>query len=225
MHNTVKKSCFQKDSFILILCSSNISLILPHRRDLKFRGARRGRQKPKVLNKCQCGLIGIPREVGVGILEKIPWINSGTITHLLYIRMFFFLYRNFIFPILYAQIFQLLTKIRQISGMLLIFKYYIRLVGDNIDYKIHARIQSKEHGNHCQSTVCDTRQCAIRDSVVDPLLDNSKPQRSHDELQLIELLPTPHVQARLKHSWAVIVSHVVVRIIIMYDNLCCHVGL
>ena len=62
-----------------------------------------------------------------------------------------------------------------------------------------------------QSTVCDTRQYAIRDSVVDPLLDNSKPQRSLDELQLIELLQTLHVQARLKHSWAVIVSHVVTK--------------
>ena len=108
----------------------------------------------------------------------------------------------------YAHIFQLLTKIIQISSMLLIFKYYIRLVGDNIDYEIHARIQSKEHGNQ---SIHWTHQYAIPDSVVDPLLDNSKPQRSPDELQLIELLPTPDVQARLKHSWAVIVSRVVTK--------------
>ena len=80
-----------------------------------------------------------------------------------------------------------------------------KLVGDNIDHEIRARIQTKDHGNQ---SIHWTHQYAIKDSVVNPNLDNSKPQKSLDQLQLIELLPTPEVQARLKKSWAIIVSRV-----------------
>ena len=51
-------------------------------------------------------------------------------------------------------------------------------------------VQSKEHGN---KSIHWTHQYVIRDSIVDPLLDNSKPQKSLDQLQLVELLPTPDV--------------------------------
>ena len=83
-----------------------------------------------------------------------------------------------------------------------------RLVGDNIDHEIHARVQSKEHGN---KSIHWAHQYVIRDSVVDPLLDNSKAQKSLDQLQLVELLPTPDVQARLRSSWAILVSRSVTR--------------
>ncbi|KAJ7331112.1 Translation initiation factor [Desmophyllum pertusum] len=85
---------------------------------------------------------------------------------------------------------------------------FFKLVGDNIDYEIHARVQTKEHGNQ---SIHWTHQYAIRDTVIDPLLDNSKPQKSLDQLQLVELLPTPAVQSRLKHSWAILVSRVVTK--------------
>ena len=87
------------------------------------------------------------------------------------------------------------------------YKCWCRLVGDNIDYELHARIQTKEHGNQ---SIHWTHQYGRRDSVVDPL-DNSKPQKRLDELQLIELLPTPDVQARLKRSWAILISCVVTK--------------
>ena len=86
--------------------------------------------------------------------------------------------------------------------------FVVRLVGDNIDHELHARIQTKEHSNQ---SIHWTHQYAIRDSVTDPLLDNTKPQKSLDDLQLVELLPTPDVQARLKRSWAILVSRVVTK--------------
>lgn len=86
--------------------------------------------------------------------------------------------------------------------------FFDRLVGDNIDHEIHARVQTKDHGNQ---SIHWTHQYAIRDSVVDPVLDSSKPQKSLEQLQLLELLPTPEVQARLKHSWAILVSRVITK--------------
>ena len=86
--------------------------------------------------------------------------------------------------------------------------FVVRLVGDNIDHELHARIQAKEHSNQ---SIHWTHQYAIRDSVTDPLLDNTKPQKSLDDLQLVELLPTPDVQARLKRSWAILVSRVLTK--------------
>ena len=61
-----------------------------------------------------------------------------------------------------------------------------RLVGDNID--------GKEHGNQ---SIHWTHQTVIRDSVVDPCLDNTKPRKSLDQLQLLDILPTAAVQSRL----------------------------
>lgn len=49
----------------------------------------------------------------------------------------------------------------------------------------------------------------MKDSVINPLLDNSKAQKSLGQLQLMDLLPTPEVQARLKRTWAIIVSRAV----------------
>ncbi|PFX11522.1 hypothetical protein AWC38_SpisGene24707, partial [Stylophora pistillata] len=85
---------------------------------------------------------------------------------------------------------------------------FFKIVGDNIDYELHTRIQTKKHGNQ---SIHWTHQYAIRDSVIDSLLDNIKPQKSLDELQLVELLPTPDVQARLRRSWAILVSRVVTK--------------
>ena len=53
------------------------------------------------------------------------------------------------------------------------YQFY-RLVGDNIDHQINARIQSKDYKNQ---SIHWTHEYAIRDSVVDTKLDNSKPQK------------------------------------------------
>jgi len=78
-----------------------------------------------------------------------------------------------------------------------------KLVGDNIDHEIRARVQTKDRSNQ---SIHWTHQYAIKDSVINPLLDNSKAQKSLDQLQLMDLLPTPEVQARLKKTWAIMVS-------------------
>ncbi|CAB3986486.1 hypothetical protein AC249_AIPGENE16794 [Paramuricea clavata] len=85
---------------------------------------------------------------------------------------------------------------------------FFKLVGDNIDHEINARIQTKEHGNQ---SIHWTHQTVIRDSVVDPCLDNTKPRQSLDQLQLLDILPTATIQSRLKHSWAILVSRVVTK--------------
>ena len=84
-----------------------------------------------------------------------------------------------------------------LNACLVSLLYIYRLVGDNIDHEIRARVQTKDRSNS---------QYAIKDSVINPLLDNSKAQKSLDQLQLMDLLPTPEVQARLKKTWAIIVS-------------------
>ena len=83
-----------------------------------------------------------------------------------------------------------------------------RFVGDNIDHEINARIQTKEHGDQ---SIRWTQQTVIRDSVVDPCLHNTKPRKSLDQLQLIDILPTAAVQSRLKRSWSIIVSRLVTK--------------
>ena len=66
------------------------------------------------------------------------------------------------------------------------YQFY-RLVGDNIDHQINARIQSKDHKNQ---SIHWTHEYAIRDSVVDIKLDNSKPKKMTQQLSLTELLRT-----------------------------------
>ena len=85
---------------------------------------------------------------------------------------------------------------------------YFRIVGDNIDHEIHARIQSSEHNNQ---SIHWTHQYAIRDCVVNPLLDKTTPQQPFYQLSLISLLPNPEVQAYLKETWKIIVSSVVTK--------------
>lgn len=83
-----------------------------------------------------------------------------------------------------------------------------RLVGDNIDYEIHARVQSQKHKNR---SLHWTHQFAVPDRVQDPTLDTNKSQKSVADIQLSEILPDRNVQSRLVRNWAVIVSRVVTK--------------
>ena len=56
-------------------------------------------------------------------------------------------------------------------------------------------------------------------SIVNPSLDDTKPIKSVDKLQLTELLPTPDVQACLKRSWSVIVGRVVTKYLPSFKNM------
>ena len=59
-------------------------------------------------------------------------------------------------------------------------------MGDNIDFEIHARIQSKEHGNQ---SIHWTHQYAIKDRVIDRMLESRQRQKAVCDIQLAELLP------------------------------------
>ena len=79
-----------------------------------------------------------------------------------------------------------------------------RIVGDNIDFEVRARVQDKEHGNR---SIHWTHQFAIKDKVVDKQLDSKKSKLPAKQLQLAELLPTKSVMERLKSRYAVLASH------------------
>ena len=85
-----------------------------------------------------------------------------------------------------------------------------RIVGDNIDFEVRARVQDKEHGNR---SIHWTHQFAIKDKVVDKQLDSKKSKLPAKQLQLAELLQTKSVMERLKSRFAVLASHVLVKYI------------
>jgi hypothetical protein len=60
---------------------------------------------------------------------------------------------------------------------------------------------------------------AIRDSVVDPSLNNTQPIKKAADIQFTELLPTPDVQARLKNTLKVIVSRIVTKYLPAFHSL------
>lgn len=85
---------------------------------------------------------------------------------------------------------------------------FFRIVGDNIDMNINARIQTKENTNH---SLHWTHQFAVLDKVSDPALESTVPQKSLKDLQFIELLPDAAVQNNFVWQWAVLVSRVITK--------------
>ena len=83
-----------------------------------------------------------------------------------------------------------------------------RIVGDNIDVNISARIQTKDNTNR---SLHWTHQFAVVDKVSDPTLEKTKAQKSLEDRQYIELLPDSAVQTKLIWQWAVLVSRVVTK--------------
>lgn len=83
----------------------------------------------------------------------------------------------------------------------------LTLVGDNIDIMVNARIQSAEHSNR---SIHWTQQYAVLNRVSDPNFDSKCPRKSRKEVQLIALLPDKSILERLKHTWAVLVSRIIV---------------
>jgi len=80
-----------------------------------------------------------------------------------------------------------------------------RLVGDNIDLMVNARIQSAEHSNQ---SIHWTQQYAVLNRVNEPE-DTKRPRKSLKEVQLIDLLPDKITLERLKQRWAVLVSRII----------------
>lgn len=84
-----------------------------------------------------------------------------------------------------------------------------RLVADNIDYEIHARVQSQKHLN--RSIHSWTHQFAVLDRVQAPQMDNHSSQKPVSDIQFVELLPDKDFMENLVRNWAVIVSRVVTK--------------
>lgn len=83
-----------------------------------------------------------------------------------------------------------------------------RIVGDNIDLEINARIQTKENTN---KSLHWTQQYGVVNRVNDPSLDKTRPRKLLKNIQLGEILPGNTVQENLVKRWAVLVSRVVCR--------------
>jgi hypothetical protein len=82
-----------------------------------------------------------------------------------------------------------------------------RIVGDNIDYHINARYQSKQNTNQ---SIHWTQQYAILDRMNKPL-NNTRPQKPFKDIQLIDLLPVKEVQDMFKKNCAVLVSRIITK--------------
>ncbi len=99
------------------------------------------------------------------------------------------------------------------------FCHFYRLVRDNIDQEIHARSQSKDHGNR---SLHWTHQFAVLNRIQDPLLDDQVQQKPVSEIHYIELLPDSQVQETLLHNWAVLVIRVVTKYLNHLSTLVTH---
>ena len=88
------------------------------------------------------------------------------------------------------------------------FRSCYRLVGDNIDINIQAKIQTMTHNNR---SIHWTQQYAVLNRVNEPTLDEKSPQKHLKDIQLIELLPDKKVQENLKMRWAALVGRVVTK--------------
>jgi len=83
---------------------------------------------------------------------------------------------------------------------------FIRLVADNVDHNIHARVQTKTDTNR---SLHWTHQFAMKEKVANPDCESSQPQKSVKQLSLVELLPSKSVQDNMVWQWAILVSRVI----------------
>ena len=81
-----------------------------------------------------------------------------------------------------------------------------RIVGDNIDFSIERRFQTKEKTNQ---SIHWTQQYAIKDRINDSSLSTLQPKKQLKDLQLVDVLPVKDVQECFKKNCAVLVSRVI----------------
>lgn len=98
--------------------------------------------------------------------------------------------------------------------------YIHRIVGDNLDFEVHARVQSKSHVNQ---SIHWTHQYGIKDKVVDRTLEASRRQKSVSNIQLSNLLPDEATCLRLQKRWTMLVSRVVTTYLKEFQFLSNHV--
>lgn len=90
------------------------------------------------------------------------------------------------------------------------------MVGDNVDIMVNARIQSETNQNQ---SIHWTQEYAALNRVVEPLLCTTAPRKPLSEIQLVDILPNKHVQARLQQGFAVLVSRVLCKHMSRFSHL------
>ena len=93
-------------------------------------------------------------------------------------------------------------------NIFLINLYICRIVGDNIDLMIHARIQSAEYTNR---SLHWTQQYAVTNRVVEPHLSEVTQRKPIADIEMSELLPGADVQDLIVTHWAVLTSRVITK--------------
>ena len=88
-----------------------------------------------------------------------------------------------------------------------------RIVGDNWDLEVKARCQTKSQTN---KSLHYFHAYAVKDRVTSKELDNSRPQKSIDDLEMQEILPTAHVQEAIISDLAYIIPRVLVQHLLPY---------
>ncbi|KAJ7331119.1 hypothetical protein OS493_020821 [Desmophyllum pertusum] len=88
-----------------------------------------------------------------------------------------------------------------------------RIVGDNWDLEVKARCQTKSQTNKSMHYF---HAYAVKDRVVPKGLDSTGPQKSIDEIEMQEILPTPEVQEAIISDLAYIIPRVLVKYLTPY---------
>lgn len=91
-----------------------------------------------------------------------------------------------------------------------------RIVGDNVDLEIRARVQTKDHINR---SIHWTHQYAIRDRVKCGIQKQKKLTKSLKDIPMLELLPSIKVQGNIKSQFAVLVTRVIVKYFKCFQHL------
>ncbi|XP_022787541.1 uncharacterized protein LOC111327585 isoform X2 [Stylophora pistillata] len=92
---------------------------------------------------------------------------------------------------------------------------FYKIVADNIDHNIQACVQTKSCHNR---SVHWTHQFALKEQAIELGLESELPQKSVDDLNLIELLPNQCVQDHFVQQWAVLVSRVITKYIPAFNQ-------
>ena len=88
-----------------------------------------------------------------------------------------------------------------------------RIVGDNWDLEVKARCQTKSQTN---KSLHYFHAYAVKDRIIPKGLHNSKPQKSIDELEMQEILPTAEGQESIISDLAYIIPRIIVRYLSPY---------
>ena len=96
------------------------------------------------------------------------------------------------------------------------FYIFCRLVGDNIDIMIYAKIQSQQYENR---SIHWTQEYGILNRVNEPSLDRTRPQKPLKDIQLVNLLPSKEVQDNLNTRWAAMIARVVCKYLDKFNHL------